>query len=145
MVMQVAAVHQIQNETELVGRVKRVRHAHYERTVLPCTHEGEHDAFVQRQRLSLLHFYPLLVQTLHGVHLPGVGLPTTVNLAEAASPYYSVHAEVVHRQLRKRNELRPRREINFLRKIFIQDPPPLSKEHGTALPNRKHREIQKIS
>jgi hypothetical protein len=32
-VVQVAAVHQVQNEAEFVGRVECVRHAHYERTV----------------------------------------------------------------------------------------------------------------
>jgi len=31
-VVQVAAVHQVQNEAEFLGRLKRVRHAHDERT-----------------------------------------------------------------------------------------------------------------
>lgn len=31
--MQITAVHQVQYETELVRRVERVRHAHYEGTI----------------------------------------------------------------------------------------------------------------
>lgn len=30
MVMQIAAVHQIQYEAQLIGGMKRIRHAHYE-------------------------------------------------------------------------------------------------------------------
>lgn len=33
MVMQIPAVHEIEDEAQLVGRVKRVRHTHYERAV----------------------------------------------------------------------------------------------------------------
>ena len=32
-IMKIAAVHQVQNETEFVRRLERVRHAHYERTI----------------------------------------------------------------------------------------------------------------
>ena len=59
--MQVSPVHQIQDEAELVRGVKGVGHADDEGTILSSTDQAEHDALVQRQSLSLLHFDPLLV------------------------------------------------------------------------------------
>lgn len=38
-VVQVAAVHQVQNEAQLVGSVEGVRHAHYKGTVLLSAHK----------------------------------------------------------------------------------------------------------
>lgn len=83
-------VHEVEDEAELVGRVEGIGHAHDERAVLvgdagslslspvpvpcpapvsphPSADEGQHDAFVEGQRLALLHLDALLVQALHGV------------------------------------------------------------------------------
>ena len=37
-IVEVAAVHQVQDETQLVGRLERVRHAHNERAALLSIH-----------------------------------------------------------------------------------------------------------
>lgn len=100
--MQVAPVHQIEDEAQLVGRVEGVRHADDERAVLTRADQRQHDALVERQRLALLHLDALLIEAFHGVHLARVGLPAAVHLAEAAPADDPVHAEVVHRQLQQK-------------------------------------------
>ena len=62
--MEVAAVHEVEDEAELVGGVEGVGHADNEGAVVAGAHEAEHDALVQRQGLALLHLDALLVQTL---------------------------------------------------------------------------------
>ena len=64
MVVEVAAVHEVEDEAELVGGVEGVGHADDEGAVVAGAHEAEHDALVQRQGLALLHLDALLVQTL---------------------------------------------------------------------------------
>ena len=64
MVVEVAPVHEVEDEAELVGGVEGVGHADNEGAVVAGAHEAEHDALVQRQGLALLHLDALLVQTL---------------------------------------------------------------------------------
>ena len=62
--MEVAAVHEVEDEAELVGGVECVGHADDEGAVVAGAHKAQHDALVQRQGLALLHLDALLVQTL---------------------------------------------------------------------------------
>lgn len=101
-IMQVAAVHEVEDEAELAGRVESVSHAHDERAVLAGRHKAQHRSLVQRKRFALLHLDALLVETLHGVHLACVDLSTAVNFTEASAPDDAKHAEVVHRKLLKK-------------------------------------------
>jgi len=95
-VVQVAAVHQVEDEAELVRRVEGVGHADDERTVLAGGDEAQHDSFVEGKRFALLHLDPLLVQTLHGVHLARVGFPASVDFSESSASDDPVNGEVVH-------------------------------------------------
>ena len=83
----------------------------------PRGDEAEHDPFVEGQRLSLLHLDPLLVETLHCVHLARVRLPASVDLAESSPSDDPVHGEVIHRQLHVQLEILPLAETGeFLTK-----------------------------
>ena len=113
-VVQVAAVHEVEYEAELVGRVERVGHADDEGRAVAAAHRREHDAFVERQTLALLHLDALLVQALHCIHFAGVGLAAAVHFAEAAATDDAVHAEVVHGQLQVELEVLPLAEARVL-------------------------------
>lgn len=106
MVVQVTAIHQIEDEAELAGRVKCVSHANDEGTVFASRHEAQHGSLVQCQRLALLHLDALLVEAFHCVHFSSVDFSAAVNLAEAATADDAQHAEVVHRQLWKRGSVK---------------------------------------
>ena len=64
MVVEVAAIHEVEDEAELVGGVEGVGHTDNEGAVVAGAHKAQHDALVQRQGLALLHLDAFLVQTL---------------------------------------------------------------------------------
>ena len=64
-----------------------------EATDLTRRDQGKHNSFVQRERLSLLHFDTFFVQAFHGVHLARVRLSTSVDLAESSASDDAVDAE----------------------------------------------------
>jgi hypothetical protein len=97
--MQVAPVHQIQDETEFVGRVKGVRHTDNEWTVLASADKTKHYTFVKCEGFTLLHFDPFFVQTFHGVHFSGIRFPASVYFSESSSTDDPVNGEIVHAQL----------------------------------------------
>lgn len=107
MVMEIAAVHEVEDEAQLVGRLESVGHAHNERTVLASRDQREHDPFVECQSFTLFHFDSLLVQTLHGVHFARVRFPAAVHLAEATTANDAVYTEIVHRQLNVEFQILP--------------------------------------
>ena len=61
-VVEVPAVHQVQDEAEFVGSLEGVVEIDDKRTV----DLGQHVLLVEGQRFSLLQFDSLLVQQLHG-------------------------------------------------------------------------------
>ena len=116
--MEVAPVHQVENEAEFVRGVEGVGHADNEGTVMASAHQAQHYPLVQGQSLSLLHLNALLIKTLkqsksvlfilqlpalpahlHCVHLARVRLPAPVHLSEPAPPDNSVDREVVHAEV----------------------------------------------
>ena len=99
MVVEVAPVHEVEDEAELVLGVEGVGHADDEGTVVACADQAQHYPLVESQGLSLLHLYPFLVKTLHGVHLARVCLPAAVHLSEPPTSDNSVDREVVHAQV----------------------------------------------
>ena len=64
MVVQVATIHQVQYEAQLIRGVEGVGHAHDEGTVVASGHQAQHDPLIQSQGFPLLHLDPLLVQAL---------------------------------------------------------------------------------
>ena len=122
-VVEVTAVHEVENKTKFVWRVKGVRHADNERTVLARRDETQHDALIQSQRLALLHLYPFLIQALHRIHLSSVGLTTAVNLSESATTDYSMYGEVVHAQLNIQLKILPLTETSEFVRVdkFVKD------------------------
>ena len=64
MVVEVAPVHEVEDEAELVLGVEGVGHAHDEGAVVACADEAEHDPLIECQSLSLLHLNAFLVETL---------------------------------------------------------------------------------
>ena len=46
MIVQIAAVHQVENEAQLIGRMEGVAHAYDERTIFAGGHEIQHKTFV---------------------------------------------------------------------------------------------------
>ena len=90
MVVEVAPVHEVEDEAELVLGVEGVGHADNEGTVVARADQTQHYPLVEGQSLALLHLNALLIKTLHGVHLARVGLPAPVHLSEPASADNSV-------------------------------------------------------
>ena len=99
MVVEVATVHEVEDEAEFVLGVEGVGHADNEGTVVAGADQAQHYPLVQGQSLALLHLNALLIKTLHGVHLARVGLPAPVHLAEPAPADNSVDREVVHAEV----------------------------------------------
>lgn len=100
-VVQVTAVHQVENEAEFAGRVESISHANDKRAIFAGWHEAQHCSFVQRQGFTLLHLDSLFIETFHCIHFASVDFPTTVHLAEATASYNTENAEVIHRELLK--------------------------------------------
>ena len=90
MVVEVATVHEVEDEAEFVLGVEGVGHADNEGAVVASADQTQHDPLVEGQRFALLHLNALLIKTLHGVHLARVGLPAPVHLSEPASADNSV-------------------------------------------------------
>ena len=64
MVVEVAPVHEVEDEAELVLGVEGVGHADDEGTVVAGAHQAQHYPLVQGQGLALLHLDAFFVQTL---------------------------------------------------------------------------------
>ena len=64
MVVEVATVHEVEDEAEFVLGVEGVGHADNEGAVVASADQAQHDPLVQSQSLALLHLNALLVKTL---------------------------------------------------------------------------------
>ena len=64
MVVEVPAIHQVQDETELVRGVEGIGHTDDEGAVMASGNQAQHYPLIQCQSLPLLHLYSLFVQTL---------------------------------------------------------------------------------
>lgn len=99
MIVQVAAVHQIENEAEFAGRVESVSHANDEGAIFSSRYEAQHCSLVESQRFALLHLDTLFIETLHRIHFSRVDLSATVHLSEAPASDYTKNTKVIHREL----------------------------------------------
>ena len=64
MVVEVAAVHEVEDEAEFVLGVEGVGHADNEGAVVACADQAQHYPLVEGQGLPLLHLNALLIKTL---------------------------------------------------------------------------------
>ena len=64
MVVEVATVHEVEDEAEFVLGVEGVGHADNEGAVVASADQTQHDPLVEGQRFALLHLNALLIKTL---------------------------------------------------------------------------------